>query len=115
MSVVSNNNGSASQQLVDLGYGRRGSHYPMFDIVIDSHLVGIAKPDPRIFRLGCEPLGLDPSRVVYVGDTATVDVPGANAAGMIPVQLDPFDLHSDLPHFRCSSLTQLAEHLVGAP
>jgi putative hydrolase of the HAD superfamily len=39
-----------------------------FDFVIDSALVGVEKPDPRIFRMGLERLGVAPEEAVYVGD-----------------------------------------------
>ena len=38
--------------------------------VIDSHVVGVAKPDPRIFEPALAALGLPASaRIAYVGDT----------------------------------------------
>jgi epoxide hydrolase-like predicted phosphatase len=45
--------------------------YPLagnFDPVIYSHEVGLAKPDPRIYLLLCERLGLAPSEVAFLDD-----------------------------------------------
>lgn len=50
--------------------------------VFISEALGIAKPDPAIFLHACGTLGTVPERCLYVGDSLTNDVPGANAAGM---------------------------------
>jgi HAD superfamily hydrolase (TIGR01509 family) len=68
---------------------------PYVDFVIDSHTVGVAKPDPRIFRMGADRLGLPPEECLYVGDLYAVDVLGARAAGLRPLLLDPFERHAD--------------------
>lgn len=77
-------------------------------IVVDSHVVGIAKPDPRIFDFGLEALpGIDRSRVAYVGDSVTMDVGGARNAGLLPVLLDPYDDHDGADFLRVRSLLDL--------
>lgn len=77
-------------------------------IVVDSHVVGIAKPDPRIFDFGLEALpGIDRSRVAYVGDSVTMDVGGARNAGLLPVLLDPYDDHDGADFLRIQSLLDL--------
>lgn len=77
-------------------------------IVVDSHVVGVAKPDPRIFDFGLEVLpGLDRSRVAYVGDSVTMDVGGARNAGLLPVLLDPYDDHDGADFLRVRSLLDL--------
>jgi len=50
--------------------------------------LGVAKPDPRIFRLAASRLGRAPGELVYVGDRWDVDVLGSAAAGLRPVWLD---------------------------
>ena len=54
---------------------------PLFDAIVDSGRVGIAKPDPRIFALTLRGLGIKPDVVVHVGDSWAADVEGALAAG----------------------------------
>jgi putative hydrolase of the HAD superfamily len=54
---------------------------PLFDAIIDSGRVGIAKPDPRIFALTLDELDIKPDVVVHVGDSWAADVEGALAAG----------------------------------
>jgi len=64
-------------------WSRWREYYPMelFRVVVDSCEVGMRKPDPRIYRLTCEQLGVDPSRAVFVDDLQE-NVAGANAVGM---------------------------------
>ena len=38
------------------------------DVIVYSHEAGVAKPDPLIFRLACEALGVEPSELVFVDD-----------------------------------------------
>lgn len=61
-------------------------------VVIDSAVVGVSKPDPAIFRIALDALGLPAAggrSVVHVGDSLRYDVAGAVAAGLRPVHLDP--------------------------
>ena len=46
--------------------------------------VGVTKPNPDIFKPALEQTGVNPDRVLYVGDTMK-DVNGALAAGLTPV------------------------------
>jgi putative hydrolase of the HAD superfamily len=53
-------------------------------------VVGYEKPDPRIFHVALDKLGVAPERAVHVGDTACADIDGARAAGVRPLHLDPY-------------------------
>ena len=53
-----------------------------FDAIVVSGDVGVEKPDPEIFRLTCERLGVAPREAVYVGDNPVCDVDGAKNAGL---------------------------------
>lgn len=53
----------------------------LVDVLIYSHEVGLAKPDPRVYRLACERLGVPPEQVVFVDDVPEC-VDGARAVGM---------------------------------
>lgn len=77
-------------------------------VIIDSHLVGVAKPDPRIFDFALVHFpGVDRSRVAYVGDSVTMDVGGARAAGLHPILIDPYDDHPEADFQRIHSLADL--------
>jgi len=52
-----------------------------FDVVIDSCVEGVRKPDPEIYLLACERLGVTPDQSVFLDDMAT-NVDGARAVGM---------------------------------
>ena len=53
----------------------------IFDTIIESAVVGIRKPDPQIFTLGVEALGMQPDEVVVVGDSMDKDIIPASKAG----------------------------------
>ena len=53
----------------------------IFDTIIESAVVGVRKPDPRIFTLGVEALGMQPDEVVVVGDSMDKDIIPAAKAG----------------------------------
>jgi putative hydrolase of the HAD superfamily len=82
IAVVSNADGTVESLLRKSGLA--------FDIVIDSAVVGYAKPQPEIFGFALEKLGVSPADAVHVGDTAWADVVGARAAGVRPLHMDPF-------------------------
>jgi putative hydrolase of the HAD superfamily len=51
------------------------------DVVVSSAEAGASKPDPAVFRLALERLGVRPERALHVGDSPA-DEEGARAAGM---------------------------------
>ena len=53
----------------------------IFDTIIESAVVGVRKPDPKIFTLGVEALGMQPDEVVVVGDSMDKDIIPAAKAG----------------------------------
>ena len=89
LAALSNSDGRAEALLARLGLAQE------FEFVIDSHDVGLEKPDPRIFHLACERLALPPHRCAYVGDVVPIDVDGARAAGLAPVLFDPYGAYSE--------------------
>ncbi len=59
----------------------------LFSKVIESAVVGVRKPDPHIFLLGVEALGLAPAEVAVVGDSMEKDLIPAKAVGCQTVWL----------------------------
>ena len=84
LACVSNSDGRAAEHLAACDMLRG------LEFVVDSQLVGIAKPDPGIFHVALERLGLPAERALYVGDLRRVDGAGARAAGLHFVLLDPY-------------------------
>ncbi len=58
---------------------------PLFDVAVFSVKEGVKKPDPRIYLLTCERLGVQPQECLYVGDGGSRELTGAAAVGMRPV------------------------------
>nr|WP_281378878.1 HAD family hydrolase [Paenibacillus phyllosphaerae] len=63
-------------------------HY--FDALIVSDDVGVKKPQPAIYAIALERLGLTPEESIYIGDHPINDIQGANAAGLRAVWLEGF-------------------------
>jgi putative hydrolase of the HAD superfamily len=83
--IISNSEGHLAELVEELG------HRALFDVVIDSGKVGVDKPNPRIFQLAAEALGVSLAQIVHVGDAWEADVLGARAAGAQAVWYAPTD------------------------
>lgn len=96
--VVSNASGQIAEILERSGLCQVGpGSLTAMRCIVDSHVVGIAKPDPRIFDHALVHFeGIDRGRILYVGDSVTMDVEGSRAAGLTPVLVDPHDDAADL-------------------
>jgi putative hydrolase of the HAD superfamily len=139
MGIVSNSDGTVEAELRRLGLchtpdgqhdGQHGGQQPAapgaqqpaapqqpagvpVGVVVDSAVAGVAKPDPAIFRIALDALGVPPSRtVLHVGDSLRFDVAGALAAGLQPVHLDPYGLcPTPDGHLHIRALAELARML----
>jgi putative hydrolase of the HAD superfamily len=118
MGVVSNSDGTVEGDLRRLGLCHApdgGQPRPaagvQVGVIIDSTVVGVAKPDPGIFRLALDALGVPAGPdVLHVGDSLRYDVTGALAAGLQPVHMDPYGLcPAPGRHPHIGSLAELAE------
>lgn len=91
VAVVSNADGTAEAQLRRHRLAQVGDGPGLaVAAVVDSAVVGVAKPDPAIFAPALAALDVAAGDCRYVGDTVTFDVAGARAAGMECLHLDPF-------------------------
>jgi putative hydrolase of the HAD superfamily len=109
MGVVSNASGQIEEVLRRSAVCQIGSGAGTeVRVVVDSHVVGIAKPDPRIFEPALDHFpGIAHDRIAYVGDSVTMDVGGARAAGLHPVLLDPHGDHEGADFERITTLADL--------
>ncbi len=89
---------------------------PLFDATVFSCSVGMKKPDPRIYLLATERLGIRPDECMYVADGVGRELEAAAEVGMQPVLIRaPDDDMPDLPRVepdkwdgpRISSLTEV--------
>ncbi|WP_309493367.1 HAD-IIIA family hydrolase [Candidatus Hecatella orcuttiae] len=85
-----------------------------FDVVVISGDVGIEKPDPRIFQIALERLGVKPEEAVMVGNRVDADVVGAKRAGMRSILFkwnnrypDSIDSEEKKPDFTVRSLDEV--------
>ena len=109
LGVVSNADGTMASQLDAHGIGG------FFDVLIDSGAAGVEKPDPAIFHLALDALGVPPHAAVHVGDLYAVDVVGARAAGIRPLLLDPFGDWGQVDCETHPDVTGVAASLLGMP
>ena len=58
----------------------------LFDHIIESAKIGLRKPDPRIYRMMVERLGVDPTRCVYLDDLG-VNLKPARDMGMTTIKV----------------------------
>jgi putative hydrolase of the HAD superfamily len=87
------NNESVHQRAKIAKVGLEG----LFDAVVISGEVGVAKPDPEIFTHACAVLGVEPVDAMHVGDNRYADAEGAVGAGLRGVWLDRRGEHDGRP------------------
>ena len=75
MVLVSNFYGNVGVVLQEFGLDKLFSH------IVESAVVGVRKPDSKIFTLGVEALGMKPAETVVVGDSFYKDIVPASIAG----------------------------------
>jgi putative hydrolase of the HAD superfamily len=108
--VVSNSEGRLRLLFEQLGI------FDAFDLLLDSHVLGVEKPDPAIFHHALSHFGAAPARALHLGDVVSTDIAGARAAGVRAALIDPFGhyegQHPDVP--RVPSAAAVARALLAA-
>lgn len=102
LGVISNSDGRVNRLL------KKFNLLDYFNVVIDSSLVGVEKPDKKIFHLALSKANIPARRAVHVGDLYAVDVLGAKAAGMHAVLIDRTGFYRHPP---CATIKTLSELL----
>ena len=82
------------------------------DWLLDSHVEGIEKPDPRFFEIALARSGARRETTIHVGDLYQVDVVGARAAGLRGVLLDEGGLYPDVDCPRVRTLPELVDQIL---
>jgi putative hydrolase of the HAD superfamily len=111
--VVTNSDGHAAENLRDAGICQTtpGAGVTVSD-VIDSTVVGSAKPDAGIFHAALRRAQAKPTSVVHVGDMLHADIDGARAAGIVPIHLDPDRACRSRDHRHIRSLAGIWRHVA---
>lgn len=107
MAVVSNSEGTVEAMLKSVGLDR------YLETVVDSWVVGVAKPDPAIFQIALDRLGVPASAAVMLGDVPAIDVDGARAAGVTPILIDPLDMYVGMDVQRVPDVATYVAQLLG--
>jgi putative hydrolase of the HAD superfamily len=103
LGMISNSNGWVEQLITERGLRS------YFHFVLDSRLVGVEKPDPRIFQIALDQVGVSPDEALYIGDLYSIDVVGARAAGMRAILLDPAGLWDHVDCLKARDLSEAAD------
>jgi putative hydrolase of the HAD superfamily len=81
------------------GGGRAGPMAELlshFDVIVESSRVGVRKPDPAIYRLVCDELGVEPDEAVFLDDLG-INLKPARAMGMTTIKVvDPDEAIAEL-------------------
>ena len=100
--MISNWDSSLPEIIESLGLGGR------FEVLTVSALMGVAKPDERLFLETAAQLGLEPAEILHVGDEVENDPGAAEAAGLQAVLLDRKGVNGGKFSPRIGSLRELA-------
>lgn len=112
MVITSNSEGRVAELLEEVSI----AHH--FVAVLDSGVLGIAKPDRRIFERAASLLGLPLADIVHVGDSEAADIVGALSAGARAIRFDGFvpgaELRQTVADARASTFSELSALLFNA-
>jgi len=111
MGVVSNASGQVEAELRRSGVCQTGIGLGAeMRVVVDSHVVGVAKPDPKIFDHALPNFAeFERSRIAYVGDSVIMDIAASGAAGLHPVLIDPYGDHDGAGFERITSVEDIVD------
>ncbi|MCH7709301.1 MAG: HAD family phosphatase [Myxococcales bacterium] len=59
----------------------------LFDVFVESSVVGLRKPDPRIYTYACEQIGVEPAQAVFLDDIGS-NLKTARQLGMYTIKVD---------------------------
>jgi len=63
---------------------------PFFDVIVESSVVGLRKPDPRIYWHACDAVGVAPSEAIFLDDIGR-NLKAARELGMTTIKVDDPD------------------------
>ena len=79
---------------------------PYFDVVVNSEMAGVKKPDPKIFELALKKAKVDANRSIMIGDSLEADIIGAKNIGFHVLH---FNSHKEKAHDICEMIDHLDE------
>lgn len=123
LGIISNADGRVAQLLKQLDYAR------YFEVIVDSYVEQVWKPDPELFYIGLRRMGLANlvaegkraasngdvvSTVMFAGDSFRSDYRGALAAGFDVRLLDPLDLYGEWTDRRVKDMREFTHAMLSA-
>jgi len=84
---------------------------PYFKTVTNSEMVGVKKPNPKIFNFALDWAKAKPHESVMIGDSLEADIEGAHNIGMDTIHFDYRDTHNNHKYKRITNLKTLVNHL----
>ncbi len=110
LAVTSNSDGTVADHLARHEWVQVGDGPGVrVEVVTDSGVVGVGKPDARMFQATIDALHLAPERILHIGDSVHFDVDGAAAVGLQTVHMDPFEVCTATDHLHVRSLGALLD------
>lgn len=103
LGVISNGCGNTAKLCDDLGFA------PHLALVLDSHRIGLSKPDPRFFRYAADQLAIAPAQVLMVGDSLARDIRSAKQIGMTTAWVNREATADPAADFHISQLSELRD------
>jgi len=77
-----------------------------FDVIINSEMAGVKKPNPIIFQLALNSANTTSEKSIMIGDSLEADILGAKAVGLHALH---FNAHNDATHEICHMINDLSE------
>jgi HAD superfamily hydrolase (TIGR01509 family) len=106
LAVISNSDGHMAELIARVGLG------DLFESVTDSTIVGVEKPNPRIFHAAADAMRMPPADCLYVGDVYSIDYVGAKSAGFDALLFDVCGAYKNDGLRRVESLPELQSMLA---
>ena len=82
-----------------------------FKTVTNSEMVGVKKPNPKIFNYALNSAEANPNESIMIGDSLEADIAGAQKVGMRTIHFDYKDVHNGDGYVRVKQLKALINHL----
>lgn len=82
-----------------------------FNTVTNSEMVGVKKPNPKIFNFALDLAKAKPTESIMIGDSLEADIEGAHKAGMDTIHFDYKDSHKSDRFKRITNLKAIEIHL----
>lgn len=111
IAVVTNTVHGATKDMLERMNVCGGSAAPV-EAIIDSHVIGIEKPDRRPFQMALDAMSVTAAESVHIGDSLHSDVAGALAVGMEAVHIDPLHLCLSGEHQHSDTLEAYVSRLL---